>query len=143
MDYDMIDSYTRAQAIEDGVLVDVGTIAQEIGYRVPIAITAELWGMISTLPEGSPDSLDGRLWDLLFLGMSAIRRASSKNYDASSKNYDASSKNYDASSKSQEILYKFFLDEGNVRNNIVAVKMHIGSGDNGEPAITIMLPHED
>ena len=43
----MISSYTRAEAIEDGVLVDLSAdaetklLVQEAGFRVPIAMTVE------------------------------------------------------------------------------------------------------
>ncbi|MCF5089180.1 hypothetical protein GIW57_03195 [Stenotrophomonas sp. PA-6-5C] len=35
---DLIHSYTRAQAIEDGVLVDVSDVAKEAGFKLPVAI---------------------------------------------------------------------------------------------------------
>ena len=36
----LIHSYTRAQAIADGVLVDVTGDARTVGYKVPVAMTA-------------------------------------------------------------------------------------------------------
>ena len=33
---DVIYSYTRAQAIEDGVLVDAGPMAKEVGFKLYI-----------------------------------------------------------------------------------------------------------
>lgn len=39
----MIYSYTRAQALADGVLVDVSDIAREAGFRVPVALTRTAW----------------------------------------------------------------------------------------------------
>ena len=38
----VIYTYTRAQAIEDGVLVDVSTLAAEAGIRYPTAVTRGL-----------------------------------------------------------------------------------------------------
>lgn len=35
----VIHSYTRSQAIDDGVLVDVTATAQEAGFKVPTALT--------------------------------------------------------------------------------------------------------
>ena len=32
-------TYTRAQAIADGVLVDVANMAQEAGFRIPVAMS--------------------------------------------------------------------------------------------------------
>lgn len=39
-----IHTYTRAQAIEDGALVDVSETATEAGFRVPVALTHAAWG---------------------------------------------------------------------------------------------------
>ena len=38
-----ISTYTRAEAIEDGVLVDVSETAAEAGITFPVAITRRLW----------------------------------------------------------------------------------------------------
>ena len=40
---DIISTYTRAQAIEDGVLIDVSPIAKEAGFEWPVAMTAGAW----------------------------------------------------------------------------------------------------
>ena len=37
---DVIFSYTRKQAIEDGVLVDITEMAKEAGIKYPVAITS-------------------------------------------------------------------------------------------------------
>ena len=39
----VIFAYTRAQAIEDGILVDVSETAREAGFRIPVAITRTVW----------------------------------------------------------------------------------------------------
>jgi hypothetical protein len=36
---DLIHSYSRAQAIADGVLIDVSATAREAGIRCPVALT--------------------------------------------------------------------------------------------------------
>ena len=38
----VISSYTRAEAIEDGVLVDVSKVAREAGIKYPVAVTIHL-----------------------------------------------------------------------------------------------------
>ncbi|MDE5832977.1 MAG: hypothetical protein K2H64_08340 [Desulfovibrio sp.] len=38
----MIYTYTRKQAIKDGVLVDITGIAKDFGFIIPVAITADL-----------------------------------------------------------------------------------------------------
>ncbi len=40
---EVISTYSRARAIEDGVLVDAGPMAKECGFRWPLAITAAAW----------------------------------------------------------------------------------------------------
>src|SRR5215213_8069377 len=42
---DAIDTYGRAQAIADGLLVEVAEgIAREAGFTVPVALTVAAWG---------------------------------------------------------------------------------------------------
>ena len=41
-DAEVISCYTRKQAIEDGVLVDVSQTARECGFRHPVAVTARV-----------------------------------------------------------------------------------------------------
>jgi len=40
---EVVSSYSRARALEDGVLVDAGAMAQEAGFKWPVAITAAAW----------------------------------------------------------------------------------------------------
>ena len=37
--FDLIHAYTRAEAIEDGMLLDVTEVARDMGFRYPTAIT--------------------------------------------------------------------------------------------------------
>ena len=39
----VIFAYTRAQAIEDGVLVDVSDTAREAGFKIPVAVSRSVW----------------------------------------------------------------------------------------------------
>ena len=36
-------TYTRAQALADGVLIDAGPLAREAGLRFPVALTGAAW----------------------------------------------------------------------------------------------------
>ena len=76
-----ISIYTRAQAIEDGVLVDVTETAREAGFRCPVALTSEVWADCVEWTEADKTSATracqdeaGRLWDVLWMGMIAGRR---------------------------------------------------------------------
>ncbi len=73
---DPISVYTRAQAIEDGVLVDVSETAREAGIKYPTVITRGAWGDHIALPDGYKGCQDerGRLWDVVWMTRMAIRR---------------------------------------------------------------------
>ena len=120
---DLIYSYTRAQAIADGVLIDVTETAREAGVRFPVAVTAGLWHRY-ILPKDSSSlhcqSVEGRLWDTLWL----FRHA--------------------AVGFSGDVLYfeVLYVMEGRKLDK-VKLKALCGPGDCGEPVVTIMLPEED
>ena len=45
-----ISSYSRAQAIEDGVLIDITPLAAKMRLRFPVAMTSALWVSCTTRP---------------------------------------------------------------------------------------------
>jgi len=121
-DADVISTYSRAQAIEDGVLVDVSELAREAGFRVPVAITAALHGLLSDIPKGSGEDYTGRLWDVLRMVALAARRAAS----------------------SDRVHVEVIVNQpGKPRGALVKLWSLIGPGDTWEPVITIMLESED
>ena len=124
-DWNVIYSYTRAQALADGVLIDVTDHAKVLGFRVPVAVTDHLYnGYVAAVPpslESEGQSTAGRLHDLLMLAMIAAR--TNKGTDRVSFKVD-------------------FLMNPN-RKETVEVIAHIGPGDAGEPVLTLMLPGDD
>src|SRR5215831_3962829 len=73
---DLIHRYTRADAIRDGVLIDVSAVAREAGIRYPVALTRAVWERCVTVPPGVVCQDEaGRLWDVLFLLRCAIGRS--------------------------------------------------------------------
>lgn len=65
---EVISSYSRSQAIEDGYLVDVSETAREAGIRFPVALTRAVWDAYVEVPpkaEGQDEA--GRLWDVLWM----------------------------------------------------------------------------
>lgn len=64
-----VHSYTREQAIEDGVLVDFSVLAKEAGFSIPVAFTQGLMSDIGT------DDIYGKAWDILFLAAIAARKS--------------------------------------------------------------------
>ncbi|MGW2841933.1 DUF6573 family protein [Streptomyces sp. NPDC001493] len=75
-----IDRYTRADAIADGVLVQAPpSMSGEAGIRVPAALTRAVWVDCVEWHEAdsrrqTPQDVDGRLWDVLFMTAYAARR---------------------------------------------------------------------
>ena len=83
----LIFSYTRAQAIEDGVLIDVTAQAKETGFKIHTVVTDNLFHSYIAPPaglEGEGQSIEGRLQDLLFrtlLAAKAIRDSDRAEFD--------------------------------------------------------------
>jgi len=75
-DADLISVYTRAQALEDGALVDVSELAREAGFTFPTAITAALHARLTPSEQDKKYGQDytGRLWDVLWMAKLAARR---------------------------------------------------------------------
>ena len=120
----LIHSYSRAQAIEDGVLVEVSEMAREAGFRFPVAMTATVWVEYVKVPDGVTGQDEaGRLWDILWMLSVAIRRASGGG---------------------SELLFELVVrNDDRKPPQPVQLKSLCGPGDDAEPVITIMLPHED
>ena len=71
----VIFSYTRAQAIADGVLIDVSEQAKQAGFCFPVAVTAGVWAECVAVPEGAAGQNEtGRLSVVLSLLRFAIAR---------------------------------------------------------------------
>jgi hypothetical protein len=117
-------TYTRAQAIADGVLVDVSELAREAGFRIPVAVTCALWqGYITPPPstEEEGQSTTGRLWDVLNVLRAAIRSLPAN-----------------ADTVLFSVLFRMIEE-----TETVNLKALCGPGDDAEPVVTIMLPDED
>ena len=133
-----ISIYTRADALSDGMLVDVSEMARDAKFRIPMAVTTSVWEECIYWPEdeanGYGQSTDGRLWDVLFLAHCEIASARGNE---------------------QDLEYKLnVIPRGTKPENTGAIddftgaelktlKINIGPGDNGEPVITIMQPNAD
>ena len=69
----VIYAYTRADALRDGELVDVSAMAAEMGYRVPVTVTRAVWVGVVEPDETPGQSVEGRLWDVLWMLHYAIK----------------------------------------------------------------------
>ena len=122
---DLIHVYTRAQAIEDGCLIDVTEVAKEARFKVPVALTAAVWAdCVSWDNNAEKRHQDerGRLWDVLW--MAAL----------------AGTKSPNDSTVPFAILR---IPHRGSKARQVRLVMTIGPGDDGEPVVTIMQPGED
>lgn len=127
-------TYTRAQAIEDGALVDVTATAREAGLRFPVALTRAAWERCVTIPKGVRCQDEaGRLWDVLHCLHYAIR--------------DDIYRSYTTRNRRAGDTVRFGVHVRNDNRNrippLVQLKSICGPGDDGEPVLTIMLPEED
>lgn len=121
---DLIHRYTRAQAIEDGVLIDASEVAREAGLRIPLALTAGAWGRCVAVPPGVQCQDErGRLWDVLWLLRLAIKPGEGVS----------------------EVQFAVHVRNDNRSGTppLVPLKALCGPGDDGTPVITVMLPDED
>ena len=127
---EVISTYTRAQAIEDGVLIDVSQTGVQAGFCWPVALSSAAWENCVAWTEEDTDKqicqdVPGRRWDVLYLAAHAIK---------TSKN------------RSDQLLYRFYRiprDGWSKAAQLVTLKLIVGPGDQGEPVVTIMLPDED
>ena len=145
-----ISIYTRRQAFEDGILVDLmGTyddwpaaMVREAGIKIPVAITATVFNdCVSPIADEDEDGahecaeelaptqdIKGRLWDVLWMFAHAARG----NGDKSELRY---SLNVVPNNPAGRTRYR--------RARTVTLKAVVGPDDDGNPCITIMYPNED
>lgn len=124
---DVIVSYGRKEAIEDGVLIDVSTLASEAGFIFPVAMTNALYGKVGDIPEDfSHQDLTGRLWDILFVASVTARNSKG-----------------DVMFFEVDIPHVVIEEGEEILKEVLKIKSIIGPGDQMEPVITMMLPNED
>ncbi len=122
---EVISTYTRAEAIEDGNLVDVTEFAKTSGFRMPVALSSTVWHDCVEI-SGDQESTNARLSDVLMMAHMAAK----------------------ASKEGEDRVY--FKVLATPRNDHLdgtaathALIMHIGPGDQMEPVLTIMKPEDD
>ena len=73
-DFTVISRYTRQQAIEDGVLVDVSAQAHETGILLPTVLTDHLQQVLEDIPaESWGQDYRGRLHDVLWMTLLKLK----------------------------------------------------------------------
>jgi hypothetical protein len=75
-EFQVIYSYTRSQAIADGLQIEVTKVAEEAGIRFPVFLTRGVYDKYVTVPPGvTAQDEAGRLWDIVWMLRFAIIRA--------------------------------------------------------------------
>jgi hypothetical protein len=110
-------TYTRRQAIEDGVLVDLSRIeVVRQHWKYPFACTTEVWAIIEVALEKPGQDVAGICHDISSMAKLAIHRAKQPDL----------------------INFEVFI-AGHIRR----LKLHCGPGDDASPVLTLMLPNQD
>jgi len=121
---EVISQYTRADAINDGQLIDVTETAKEAGFLYPVAVTQAVWADYVVPDERSrkygQDEV-GRLWDILWMLKYAIKRSEGGSI----------------------VFYDLHMIMKERKLRRIKLKSICHPGDTGEPVITIMTPDED
>ena len=118
-------TYTRAQALADGLQVDVTKTAQEAGIRFPVFLTRTVYDNYVTVPEGVTGQDEaGRLWDIVWLTRFAIIRARPG---------------------CTRLPVALYVRTDNTRPRLTKLVAVCGplDIDDPQPAITVMMPDED
>lgn len=114
-------TYSRARAIEDGVLIDVTKQAKEIGIRFPTALTAGLWAeTVAASDETQPGGTgaeDARLMPVLEMAISKLE-------------------------DSRQKCVRFAFPSAREAKEL-EIMAAISPGDDGREVLTVMFPHED
>ena len=121
----IIYAYTRAQALADGVQVDISTTAQEAGIRFPVFITRTAFDAFVTVPPNVTGQDEaGRLWDVVWMLRHAIRKATPGQ---------------------TRLPFALYVRNDNRAPRLIKLIAECGplDLDKPEPAIIIMMPGED
>jgi hypothetical protein len=125
----VISAYSRAQAIEDGILVDVTNMAKAVGIKWHVAVTSSVWSDFiewtddDRRRQGLQDT-EGRLWHIVFTLHLAMKKAD---------------KHADVIFFELDILPR---DGVSYRVKRIKLKAVVSAGDHFEAIITIILPEE-
>ena len=122
----VIYSYTRAQAVADGVQVEVTKTANEAGIRSPVFLTRTVFDTYVAIPPGvTCQDETGRLWDIVWMLRFAILRSRPG---------------------ADRIPVALYVRQSNTERPRL-IKLIATCGpldlDDPQPAITVMMPDED
>jgi len=120
--------YTRAQAIAEGVLIDVTAEANDAGFKVPVSLTVTVWADVVAwsaedsarqIQQDEPALLNDLLWSAATLA---------RHYTGDRMSFQH---------------HRVPRGGNGVCRTPIALVMAIGPGDGAEPVVTLMLPSDD
>ncbi len=130
--WDVIYTYSRAQAIADGFQIEVTKTAQEAGIRFPVFITRGVYEQCVAVPPGVTGQDEaGRLWDVVWMLRFAILRSQPGTMASPAR------------TRLTVALYVRNSDNHPARLTKLIATAGAVDIDDPAPAITIMLPDED
>lgn len=129
---EVISSYSRKQALEDGDLVDMtewGSNSKGFhgGFTTPVAITRALWSDIDRKPLPHLQDVRGRAHDVLWMASLAVRGGLKRGMISDSK-------------RGGRVGFYVLMQVGRKRKHFLNVDL--GPGDSGEPVVTIGYPSD-
>jgi hypothetical protein len=121
--FEIISTYTRQQAIEDGVLVDLSSNETLRMFKWPIACTAAVWALIEKAAQRDNATAADYIYDVCF--MAAMKIKTAKN-------------------DSDCLLFSVLLPL-QVNEKATTLKLMCGPAGPADPSpcLTVMLPEED
>jgi len=118
----VIHSYSRREAINDGILADVSKLAAEAGFKYHTAISTGVFNLVDEAVQKGGKDYEGVLWDIFTMLRHAIK----------------------AGQGGQRTDFKVLIWSKYVnKDKLFDMYAVVGPGDTAEPVITIMLPTED
>ena len=126
----VISRYTRAQAIEDGALIDIDALdpsaRREAGIKFPIAVTPRVYAEVLKVhprAERLGQDLRGRVWDLVNMLRFGVKTATTDG---------------------PELVFKMraVLPKGRGGASPIKLRAVVGPGDDMEPVFTIAFADE-
>jgi hypothetical protein len=125
VDWPIVHSYSRKEAIEDGVLVDLTEFRGP--WKNPVAITREAYLRCIALGDSAPPDQDvaGRTWDVLWMAQFPSKLIHNDRYGAT-------------------WLFQLYVRNDQSPAELVTLKAILGPGDvPGDAVLTLMLPEQD
>ena len=122
--FHLVHSYTRQQAISDGVLIDLTSAfpSETRMYRWNVCCTDSVWSLIECAAECDSTEVAVYVWDVCYMSHLAIAALRDSGHP--------------------ELYFKVCLPLGTPEKKLKMVSGPVGF-DDPSPCLTIMLPSED